>query len=124
MNDMAGPAIEDPSGTREPSPDETANTSRKGGPYAGFMLAVLMLAYMVSFIDRQLLTLLVGPIRATLHISDFQLSLLHGFAFAMFYTVLGMPIGRLVDRRKRTTVIAVGIAVWSLMTGLCGAAKS
>ncbi|MFC4595763.1 spinster family MFS transporter [Sphingobium tyrosinilyticum] len=97
---------------------------RKDGPYAWFVLSVFMLAYMVSFIDRQLLTLLVGPIRATLHISDFQLSLLHGFAFAMFYTVLGMPIGRLVDRSRRTTVIAIGITVWSIMTALCGLARS
>ncbi|MET0363449.1 MAG: MFS transporter [Sphingobium sp.] len=96
----------------------------RGGPYAWLVLSVLILAYMVSFIDRQILTLLVGPIRATLHISDFQLSLLHGFAFALFYTVMGIPIGRMVDRRRRTVIIAAGIAVWSVMTALCGVARN
>lgn len=97
---------------------------QQGGPYAWYILGVLILAYTVSFIDRQILTLLVGPIRATLHITDFQLSLLHGIAFALFYTILGIPIGRLVDRRRRTTIIAIGIAVWSVMTALCGLARS
>lgn len=95
-----------------------------GGPYSWYVLFVLILAYTVSFVDRQILTLLVGPIRATLHITDFQLSLLHGLAFALFYTVLGIPIGRMVDRRRRTTIIAAGISVWSIMTALCGLARS
>lgn len=93
-------------------------------PYAWYVVGVLIIAYTFSFIDRQILTLLVGPIRATLKISDFELSLLHGFAFALFYSVMGIPIGRLVDSRKRTTIIAIGIAVWSVMTALCGLSKS
>ena len=96
----------------------------QGGPYAWYILGVLVIAYTVSFVDRQILTLLVKPIRATLQISDFQLSLLHGIAFALFYTILGIPIGRLVDRRRRTIVIAVGVAVWSVMTATCGLARS
>lgn len=103
---------------------DNAQGETRAGPYAWFMLAIMMLAYMVSFIDRQLLTLLVAPIRASLGISDFQLSLLHGFAFAIFYTVMGMPIGRLIDVRRRTTIIAAGVALWSVMTALCGAARS
>jgi MFS family permease len=95
-----------------------------GGRYAWYVVAVLILAYTSSFIDRQILTLMVGPIRATLGISDFQLSLLHGLAFAIFYSVLGIPIGLMVDRRKRTTIIAAGIAVWSVMTSLCGFAQN
>lgn len=94
------------------------------GPYAWYVVAVLIVAYTFSFIDRQILTLMVGPIRQTLQISDFQLSLLHGFAFALFYSVLGIPIGRLVDSRKRTTIIAIGITVWSVMTALCGLSRS
>lgn len=93
-------------------------------PYAWYVVGVLILAYTFSFIDRQILTLLVGPIRASLKITDFQLSLLHGFAFALFYSVMGIPIGRLVDSRKRTTIIAAGIAVWSVMTALCGLSRS
>ena len=101
-----------------------AGAERNAGPYAWYVVAVLIVAYTFSFIDRQILTLLVGPIRATLKISDFQLSLLHGFAFALFYSILGIPIGRLVDSRRRTTIIAAGIAVWSVMTALCGLSRS
>jgi MFS family permease len=96
----------------------------EGGPYAWLVLGVLILAYTVSFIDRQALTLMVDPIRASLNISDTQLSVLHGFAFAIFYTIMGIPIGRLVDRRKRTLIIAGGIAIWSIMTAMCGLARN
>ena len=85
--------------------------------------AVLVLAYTVSFVDRQILTLMVGPIRKTLGISDTQLSMLHGLAFAIFYTTLGIPIGRLIDRHRRTSIIAAGIVLWSVMTSLCGLAR-
>jgi MFS family permease len=100
------------------SPQADAN------PYSWYVVIVLIVAYTFSFIDRQILTLLVGPIRETLKISDFQLSLLHGFAFALFYSILGIPIGRLVDSRRRTTIIAAGIAVWSIMTAVCGLAQN
>lgn len=95
-----------------------------GGSYPWYALGVLIIAYTLSYLDRQALTLMVKPIRASLDISDTQLSLLHGFAFAIFYTILGIPIGRLVDKNKRTTIVAAGIAFWSLMTALCGTAKS
>ncbi len=94
------------------------------GGYAWYVLAILILAYTVSFIDRQALTLMVDPIRASLGITDTQLSLLHGFAFAIFYSIMGIPIGRLVDRRRRTYIIAAGIVVWSLMTAACGLARN
>ncbi len=92
--------------------------------YAWYVVAVLIVAYTFSYIDRTILTLMVAPIRATLHISDVQLSLLHGLAFAVFYTLMGIPIGRLVDRRRRTHIVAGGIAIWSVMTALCGFARS
>lgn len=88
------------------------------------MLAALFVAYTLSFIDRQIITLLVGPIRADLDITDFQFSLLHGFAFALFFAVLGLPVGRLVDHRSRRHIVAWGIAIWSAMTALCGLATS
>jgi len=96
----------------------------QGGPYAWYAVSVLILAYAFSFIDRQALTLMVDPIRASLHITDTQLSLLHGFAFALFYTVMGIPIGRMVDQKRRTWIIATGIVVWSVMTALCGLARN
>jgi len=92
--------------------------------YGWYVVAVLMLAYVCSFIDRQILALMVGPIRRDLGISDTQISLLMGLSFSLFYSVLGLPIGRLADRANRRNIIAAGIAVWSVMTALCGAARN
>lgn len=83
-----------------------------------------MLAYTNSFIDRQILNLLIEPIRSDLEITDTQVSLLAGFAFAIFYTLMGVPIARLADQKNRKVIIVTGIAVWSAMTALCGAARS
>ena len=92
--------------------------------YAWYVVAVLMLAYILSYVDRSILTLLVEPIKRDIGLSDTEISLLHGFAFALFYTLMGFPIGRLADRRHRVGIIAVGIAIWSFMTAACGLAKS
>jgi len=91
---------------------------------ANWTLIVLLAAYILSFIDRQILSLLVGPIRADLGISDFQISLLQGTAFALFYVFLGIPFGRLADSAPRTIIIAFGVFIWSGMTALCGVAQS
>lgn len=91
---------------------------------ANYSLAILLLAYIFSFIDRQILSLLVEPIRADLNISDFQISLLQGMAFAIFYVLMGIPVGRLADRGNRKLIIAVGICLWSIMTALCGMAST
>ncbi|MGE4430335.1 MAG: MFS transporter [Sphingobium sp.] len=85
-------------------------------------LAILMLAYILSFLDRQILALMVDPIRRDLGINDFQISLLQGLAFALFFSVMGIPLGRLSDRLTRTHIIAIGIVWWSIMTALCGLA--
>ena len=74
--------------------------------YPWYVVVILTLAQVVSFIDRQIITLLVQPIRADLAISDTQISLLMGFAFAIFYVTMGVPIARLSDRRSRRTIIA------------------
>jgi MFS family permease len=92
--------------------------------YSWYVVAVLMLAYTNSFIDRQILNLLIEPIRADLEISDTQVSLLAGFAFAIFYTLMGVPIARLADQKNRKVIIVTGIAVWSAMTAACGAARN
>ncbi len=94
------------------------------GAYAWYVVGVLTFAYMVAFIDRQILSLLVQPIRHDLGISDTQISLLAGFAFAIFYSILGVPIARLADRRSRRAIISIGVFLWSLMTAACGLAKS
>jgi len=83
------------------------------------IVAVLFVAYIFSFIDRMLIGLLVEPIKEDLGLSDTEISLLQGFAFALFYTVAGVPIGRWIDRGPRLRIVAIGVAIWSLMTALC-----
>jgi MFS family permease len=100
------------------------NNGYPNSGYAWYVVCILTLAYMFSFLDRQILALLVEPIRADLHISDTQMSLLQGLAFGIFYTLLGIPIGRLADRRSRRVIIATGISIWCLMTAACGLAKN
>jgi MFS family permease len=85
---------------------------------------VLLAAYAVAFIDRQILTLLVEPIKRDLDISDTQFSLLSGLAFTLFYTVMGIPLGWLADRGSRRKLILVSVLFWSAMTAACGMAKS
>lgn len=91
--------------------------------YPWFVVAILMVAYVFSFVDRQVLNLLVGPIRRDLGINDTQMSLLMGFSFALFYTILGIPLARVADSRSRRGLIVTGILVWSAMTALCGLAR-
>lgn len=116
----------------DPNPPSTASavdlTADTEPPYppssrAWYMVAVLMLIYVMSFVDRQILSLLVGPIRRDLGISDTQMSLLMGFSFAVFYTFFGIPLGRLADQRSRRGLIAAGLIVWSAMTAACGIAQ-
>ena len=92
--------------------------------YAWYAVILLCLAYAVSFVDRYMLTLLVKPVSADLHLNDTQIGLLQGLAFALFYTVMGLPIGRLADRFSRRLICSAGIFIWSLMTALCGLATS
>jgi MFS family permease len=91
--------------------------------YAWYVVFVLMTCYTLSFIDRQILALLVGPIRADLEITDTQIGLLGGLAFSLFYTLVGLPIGRLADRHNRRNIIAIGVFFWSIATALCAAAR-
>jgi len=79
---------------------------------------------MINFLDRGILNLLVEPIKRDLHLSDLQMSLVMGFAFACFYVVLGLPIARLADSRSRRAIVGTGIAIFSLMTTLCGIAQN
>ncbi|MDX2274327.1 MAG: MFS transporter [Hyphomonadaceae bacterium] len=88
-------------------------------------LALLLLAAnSMSFVDRMLLTLMVGPIRAELGISDTAISLLHGLAFASFYAIAGLPLGRLADTWHRPRLMALGVTLWSAMTSSCGFASN
>lgn len=87
-------------------------------------LLMLMVASAISFIDRQILSLLVVPIQTDLELSDTQVSVLLGFAFVVCYSIAGLPIGRWVDTGRRWTVVSAGIAFWSISTALCASAGS
>ncbi len=91
---------------------------------AWYIVAVLTLANVSGFVDRQILSLLVEPIKRDLGVSDTQVSLLMGLSFAVFYSVLGIPIGRLADRGSRRVIVATGAVLWSAMTALSGLARS
>jgi MFS family permease len=91
---------------------------------AWYSVAVLMLMYIFSFIDRTTISLIVEPMKRDLQISDTQIGMLQGLAFALLYTFLGLPIARLSDRHSRRAIIAGGVFIWSIMATLCGLART
>lgn len=92
--------------------------------YAWYVVIVLTATYTLSYIDRQILGLVLEPIRHEFQLTDTQVSLLAGAAFALFYVTLGLPLGRLADRASRRNLIFVGVFFWSLMTAACGLAQN
>ncbi len=90
----------------------------------GLTLALLTAAYFFSYMDRQILAILQEDIRKDLLLSDTQLGLLAGFAFAIFYATLGLPVARLADKGNRVNIIAIALTVWSAMTAVCGLAQN
>ena len=92
--------------------------------YRWYVLSVLTLGYIFNFIDRQVMTILLEPIKAEFGATDTQMGLLTGLAFALFYATLGVPMARLADRWSRRNVLAMSMAVWSGMTALCATASS
>jgi MFS family permease len=92
--------------------------------YSNYVLALLFVAYVFNFIDRQILGILLESIKRDLALSDTVMGLLTGTAFAVFYATLGLPIARLADVWVRRTIVALGLALWSGMTALTGAVQS
>ncbi|MGY8851000.1 MAG: MFS transporter [Pseudomonadales bacterium] len=92
--------------------------------YAWFMVIMLTLAYILSFVDRYIFGLLVEPIKADFNLTDTQIGLLMGPAFGVVYATMGLPIGWLADRKRRTLIVAAGIALWSAATAATGLAKT
>lgn len=92
--------------------------------YPGYALAVLVLVYVFNFIDRQILSILAEDIKVDLGLSDANLGFLYGTAFAVFYAIFGIPLGRLADIWKRKNIIAIGLFAWSALTALSGTARS
>ena len=92
--------------------------------YGWYTVLVLLLAYTFSFVDRQVLNLLVTPIQADLALSDFQIGLLQGPAFVITYVLMSVPVGRLVDRFHRMRIMIGGLLIWSAATVACGLSRS
>jgi sugar phosphate permease len=88
--------------------------------YRSYVLVVLVVVYTFNFIDRQIVGILAVPIKSELGLSDSQLGLMGGLAFALFYTLLGIPIARLADKISRTGIMTAALALWSVMTAVCG----
>ena len=104
--------------------NELINTKQQDSMAAWYAVFVLLLAYVLSFVDRIILSLLVTPIKEDLGTTDAQMGLLMGFAFAIFYTIAGIPIAKYSDVKSRKMIIAIGIFLWSIMTAVCGLARS
>lgn len=113
-----------PDNTEAPTDSQVPARLTSGSAYAWYVVGVLMFAYIVAIVDRQILSLLVEPIKRDLGVTDTQIGLLAGFAFILFYSILGVPIARLADRKNRKVIISIGIVIWSLMTAACGLAKT
>ncbi|RLQ21110.1 MFS transporter [Seongchinamella sediminis] len=92
--------------------------------YSYYVLVLLSIVYIFNFIDRQIMAVLIDPIKAEFGVSDTAMGFLSGFAFVFFYTLVGIPIARWADRGSRRFIITVAIALWSLMTAASGLARS
>ncbi len=92
--------------------------------YRNYALGILFLGYVVNFVDRSILAILLEPIKHDLELSDSQLGLLGGLAFAIFYSTLGIPIAALADRWSRVKILSISMVIWSAMTAVCGLATS
>lgn len=101
-----------------------SSTPRVAPAYRTYAACLLLVIYILNFIDRQVINILAEPIKRDLGLADWQVGLMSGFAFALFYTVLGIPIARLAERRNRPLIIAASLTAWSGFTALCGFARS
>lgn len=100
------------------------SAGRAAGGRAPLVVGLLSLAYLLAMVDRLVFSLLVEPIKNDLHLSDAQIGALAGLAFGLFYTLMGIPIGRLADRAHRPALIAAAVLLWSAATMACGLASS
>ena len=96
----------------------------KSPSYRAYVMFILVVVYTFNFIDRQIIGILAVPIKADLALTDTQLGLMGGLAFALFYTALGIPIAMLADRRNRTWIMAIALTLWSAMTAICGTVQN
>ena len=116
MNDTQTDATAQPTAAR-PEKDKVP-------AYSWYALGVLVIVYVLNFIDRQILSILANDIKLDLGVEDDYLGFLYGTAFAVFYALFGIPLGRLADSWKRIRLMSIGLALWSAMTALSGFAKN
>ena len=109
-----------------PNPDAAVDVTDKlrSPKYRRYVLAILVVVYVFNFLDRQIVTILAEPMKVDLGLSDTQIGLMTGLAFAIFYTGFGIPLARLADRASRVNVITGALVIWSGMTALCGIAQN
>ena len=103
---------------------EPAGNAAPSTRYRTYVLSMLVVVYVFNFLDRQIVTILAEPIKLDLGLNDTQIGLMTGLAFALFYTILGVPIARLADRANRVSIISAALVIWSGMTVLCGQAQN
>ena len=118
---MADAPASDTSGSHQPSSEHNHYQTPKAAYYA---LGTLTVVYSFNFIDRQLLAILQESIKADLLLSDAQLGLLTGFAFAVFYVTAGLPIASWADRSNRRNIVSLSLFIWSFMTAISGFAQN
>lgn len=104
--------------------DSTLKDQQKATPYAWYGLSVLVLVYMLNFIDRNIISILAEEIKADMGVSDAQMGFLYGTAFGVFYALFGIPLGKLADTSSRIKLMSFGLVLWSSMTALSGFAKN
>ena len=121
---MTPPSQEETLDRNGPASQPHDAPTQVGGPYAYYVLAVLFVVYVFNFIDRQILSILLQPIKEDLQVSDTAMGFLTGFAFAVFYAIAGLPLARVADRWVRRSLIALSLATWSLMTAASGLARN
>jgi MFS family permease len=104
--------------------DEVSSAAPPATSYVRYALGLLLIINVLNFVDRQVVTILAEQIKRELQLADWQLGMITGLMFAVFYTLLGIPIARLAERSNRAWIIAISTAVWSAFTAICGAAQS
>ncbi len=119
MSHVASPGIEP-----DLAPAVPAHVAPFSPAYTRYAMGLLLAIYIINFLDRQVINILAEPIKNDLGLADWQLGLMSGLAFAIFYTVLGIPIARLAERSNRPIIIGTSVAVWSGFTALCGSAAN
>jgi predicted MFS family arabinose efflux permease len=121
MQDEAALAASAPTGA---DPIQDSYPRAEQGAYSYYVLTMLALVNMINYVDRNILSVLIGPIKQEFQVSDEAMGLLTGLAFMIVHCLFGLPLARIADRTSRRTVVAVGVAVWSAMTAVMGLAAS